>query len=49
MDLELTIGELLQAEQDAVTVEAAERHGLQDQHIQGALYKIDLFFHSSTV
>ena len=36
---------LLNAQQNTVAVKWSERNGLEDQHVQGALQQIDLFFH----
>jgi len=46
LNLELAAGELLEAKQNAVTVESPERNSFEDQHVQGALEEFDGFFHS---
>ena len=42
LDGELVAGDLLDAEQDAVTVERAEGDCLQDEHVECALHEIEL-------
>src|SRR5258706_556122 len=36
---------MLDAEQNAVAVQRAERNRFQDQHVQGALQKVELLIH----
>ena len=45
LDGELVAGDLLDAEQDAIAVERAERDCLEDEHVEGSLHEVELVGH----
>jgi hypothetical protein len=45
LNLETFFGHLLNAEQDAVAVQRAEGNSLEDQQVESALEKVELFLH----
>ena len=47
LDFQAVFGNLLDAQQDAVAVQRAERDGFQNQHVERALHQIGLLAHSS--
>src|SRR6202030_2454512 len=47
LNFQLLPGNLLDAQQDAITVERDERNGLENQHVEGALDEVELFAHGS--
>jgi hypothetical protein len=42
LDGELIAGDLLDAQENAVAVERAERDRLQDEHVEGPLHEVEL-------
>src|ERR1700686_1163113 len=47
LNLEALLGHLLDAQQDAIAMQRAEGNGFEDQHIESALQKVELFLHES--
>jgi hypothetical protein len=45
LDGELIAGDLLDAEENSVTVERAQGDRLQDEHVEGPLHEIELTGH----
>src|SRR5207245_1424720 len=49
LNLQAILRNLLDAQEDAVTMQRPEGNGLEDQHVQSALQKVELLVHGSSL